>query len=123
MNGTNGTDGAQGPPGTPGAAGKVELISCKTVIKKVKGHRRKVQKCTGKLISGTVKFTTTTAANQATLSRAGVVYAHGESVDVGGGTELVLSRQHALRPGVYTLRLRSRVHGRWITRTERVAIG
>jgi hypothetical protein len=123
LTGTNGTNGTQGPPGKPGAAGKVELISCKTVTKKVKGHSKKVQKCTGKLISGTVKFTTSAAADQATLSRAGVVYARGESIDVGGGTELVLSRRRALRPGAYTLTLRTRDRGHWITRKERVAIG
>ncbi len=52
-------------PGARGAAGKLELITCKTVTttvtETIKGKRRKVrvkrQKCTGKLVSGKVKFT------------------------------------------------------------------
>ena len=56
--GPPGQQGSTGPPGPPGPTGNVELISCKTVTKTINGRRRKVQKCTGRLVSGTVKFTT-----------------------------------------------------------------
>jgi hypothetical protein len=83
-NGSNGNAtstvgaGAQGPPGAPGAPGspagaagqpgKVVLVSCKTITKKVKvrgkhGKKktvtRKLKKCTARAITGTVTFTTT----------------------------------------------------------------
>jgi len=117
-----GPTGVQGPTGKPGTAGRVELITCKTITKRVKGHRKTVQKCKGKLISGTVKFTSTTATDTATLSRAGIVYGSGESVAVGGATELVLAQRHRLRPGVYTLTLRTRKHGRRIVRKQQITM-
>lgn len=74
----NGTDGSPtsmvaglagpaGQNGTNGANGKIELVKCRrvtvTVKKKIHGRTRRVkvkrQKCTAKLVSGPVKFTTT----------------------------------------------------------------
>ncbi len=55
--GASGPTGAQGPTGP---AGQIELVTCKKVGKK--------QKCTAKLVSGTVSFTTSGAPAQATLS-------------------------------------------------------
>ena len=49
---------------------------------KVKGHRRKVQRCTGRLLSGTIKITTNDG-NRATISRGRGMYATGESAQVG----------------------------------------
>ena len=127
LTGQQGATGAQGPPGSTGArgpAGKVELITCKTVTKRVKGHLRKVQRCTGKLVSGTVKFTTTGAVVHATLSRRGVVYASGASVSVAGGRSLlVLNDRHRLSRGSYLLTLRRRGGHRWVTHRMQVTIG
>jgi hypothetical protein len=52
--------------GTPGRPGKVELVTCQTVIKKVKKRvhgkkrtvRKRVKKCTTKFVNGPVTFTT-----------------------------------------------------------------
>ena len=73
--GPTGPTGATGPQGAPG---KVELVTCKkvtvTVKKKFRGKTKKVkkteQKCTGKLVSGTIKFTATGKIVKATLSGA-----------------------------------------------------
>ncbi len=101
--GANGADGAQGPPGP---AGKIELVTCKTVTKRV--HRRKVrrQQCTAKLVSGTLKFKTA----RATLSRAGRVYARGSASGGGrhGGLRVTLVRARRLPAGRYLLTLRRR---------------
>lgn len=103
--GANGKDGAAGPAGPAGAAGpagpagKVELVTCKTAKKKGK----KVQKCTTKLVSGTVKFTASGAS--ATLSRNGVVYAAGTASRVRGHMSLRLAPLRKLRHGHYRLTL------------------
>jgi hypothetical protein len=99
--GAAGKIGAQGPAGPAGAqgpvgpAGKVDLVTCT----KVKGKQR----CTTKLVSGTVKFTA--AGAQATLSRRGVVYAAGTARIAGGRTSLRLTPLRTLRSGRYTLTL------------------
>src|ERR1039458_578086 len=100
-NGSNGAAGAQGPAGPAGtagpagAAGKIELVTCKKVGKK--------QKCTTKLVSGTVKFTAT--ASRATLSRAGVIYAAGTARSAHGRLRLRLTSLRRLKRGHYTLTL------------------
>jgi hypothetical protein len=99
--GPGGAPGAQGSPGPigaqgpPGPAGKVELVTCK----KVRGK----QHCTGKLISGTIKFATAGLAAQATLSRHGVVYAAGTARTARRRMSLRLVPVRSLRPGKYTL--------------------
>ncbi len=101
--GPAGPGGAQGPAGPAGAqgpagpAGQVELVTCKTV----KGKQR----CTTKLVSGTVKFTTAGSSAQATLSRHGVVYAAGTARTARGRMSLRLLPVRRLRPGRYTLTL------------------
>jgi hypothetical protein len=118
LSGTGGSlpQGATGPQGPPGPAGKIELVTCKTVIK----HHHKVHRCKGKLVSGTVNFTATGKLVHATVSRGGVMYASGESVPAaGGGSTLVLKDRRRLRRGSYTLTLRSREVVRRIT----IAIG
>jgi hypothetical protein len=87
VNGTSGQDGAAGGQGEKdpagpiggqglagahgpaGLAGRVELVACKKVGKK--------QKCTTKLVSGTVNFTATGSPAQVRLSRHGGVYTAG----------------------------------------------
>ena len=95
--GPAGPTGAQGRQGPHGPAGKVELVSCR----KVKGRQR----CTTKLVSGTVTFTTAGRAAQATLSRHGVVYGAGTARTAHGRTSLRLLPVRRLRPGRYTLTL------------------
>ncbi len=97
--GAAGIQGSAGPAGAQGRgpAGQVELVTCKTV----KGK----QHCTTKLVSGTVKFTTTGSAAQATLSRQGVVYAAGTARTAHGSMSLRLLPVRSLRPGRYTLTL------------------
>jgi hypothetical protein len=95
--GTQGPAGPAGPAGKEGPAGKVELVTCKKVKKKMK--------CTTETVSGTVKFTTSSA--RATLSRHGVVYAAGTASDGHGSMSLRLIPVRKLRPGRYTLTLTS----------------
>jgi hypothetical protein len=103
--GATGATGAQGPAGPAGVqgpagpAGKVELVTCRTVKGKGKQH------CTTKLVSGTVKFTATGSAAQATLSRRGVVFARGSARTTRGRMSLRLVPLRLLRPGKYTLTL------------------
>jgi hypothetical protein len=112
---TTGAVGPQGPPGPSGAtgkqgaAGRVELVVCKQV--KVKKHgkgkkgKKTEQKCTGKLVSGTVKFTSTGKVVKGTLSRDGRIYASGMVRMRSAGTEGTLRLRRALTPGHYTLTL------------------
>jgi hypothetical protein len=108
----SGTGGAL-PQGAPG---KIELVTCKAVTKKV--HRKKVTKehCTTKLTSSPKKFTTSSA--HADLMRADRVYAtgwlrHGK---------LVLHTDGALRPGRFRLTLTYQSAGRVRTESETVTI-
>jgi hypothetical protein len=98
--GPPGERGAPGPTGTQGPigpAGKVELVTCKKVAKK--------QRCTAKLVSGTVSFTTSGAPAQARLSRHGVVYAAGTARTASRRMSLRLLPVRRLQPGKYTLTL------------------
>jgi hypothetical protein len=117
LSGTGGSlpQGPQGEQGPPGPAGKVELITCRTITKTVRHHRHKITKCTGKLVSGPIKFTTASA--HATISRAGRVYATGTSISTGRPSRLLVMRnRHDLAAGLYTLTLRARHAHRWVTR-------
>lgn len=117
--------------GPQGPAGKVELVTCKTVIKtvkkKVRGKTRKVtvtqQVCTTRLVSGTVKFTTTGASYGATVSRGRVIYASGTGVATGSGRwHLVLGDVRPIRAGHYTLTLQGRRGRRSITQRVQITI-
>jgi hypothetical protein len=115
--GQAGPQGPAGPRGAPGPAGKVELVTCKPVTrivtKGVKGQRRKVRvtqhKCTARLVSGTVTFTTSNSGDRATISRARAVYATGVGVSLGDGrAALLLNVPRSLHHGRYALTLQSR---------------
>lgn len=110
--GPQGATGATGGEGPRGHAGQVELVTCKTSTKVVKGHRRTVRKCTTKLVTGPVKFTTSRAERGATVSRGGVDHATGVAIPTGTGRwQIVLThRLRELWPGRYTPTLRAR-HG------------
>lgn len=102
-NGTNPSDRTN--PAQPN--GTIELVTCKP-NRKAKGHP---ELCTAKLIPGPLTFTATASAARATISRGRVVYATGTATALGPGRwELVIHKRRALRPGLYTLRLRAR-HG------------
>jgi hypothetical protein len=103
------------------------LITCKTVTSAGTVRHRKVRvkrvKCTGRLVSGPVKFTTNATRNQATLSRRGCVYATGTRLTLGvGDSVLVVSESRALPRGRYTLTARGRRGRRWITRREAITL-
>jgi hypothetical protein len=123
--GATGSQGATGPAGAQGAAGEVELVSCKRVkvTVKVHGKKRKVfkQKCTGKLVSGTLKFTTTGAVKvvKASISRAGRIYAAGSATVARTGTNLALTSAKPLSEGFYTLTLS---HGRRVIARRTVVV-
>ncbi len=72
-------------------------MTCKKIAKK--------QKCTAKLVSGTVSFTTSGAPAQATLSRHGVVYAAGTARTASRRMSLRLLPVRRLQLGKYTLTL------------------
>ncbi len=114
VTGPPGPPGPAGPAGRAGANGEIELLTCKKVTKTIRVHghndRVSVEQCTGKVVSGPVKFTIMSDA-VATLTRAGVVYASGYA----SGSRLVLAGRRALRPGSYVLIQR---RGRVTTRHE-----
>ena len=121
--GAAGATGANGPKGEQGPAGRIEVVTCKPVTKIVKGQPHTVQQCTTKLLSGTVKFTTTGRVVRATLSRAGTVYAAGTiAATARHSSELVLAFRRPLRLGRYTLTVRSRQHGQLIVRRSSILI-
>jgi hypothetical protein len=98
--GDTGATGAQGNLGPQGPAGQIRLVRCTTTIKRVHGKRKKVTRCTTKLItSGTATFK---------IARAGLLR-HGHVAAIGKvtGNRIVLHSRRALRPGRYVLRLTS----------------
>jgi hypothetical protein len=113
--GSTGSTGPTSPAGAPGAqapAGKLELLTCQLVTKKVKLHKRRVQRCTGRLLSATVRITPAAAGVRAAITRGQREFAIGASVAMRGGrSELVLEDLRPLHRGRYTLTLRRR-HGR-----------
>jgi Glycine rich protein len=111
--------GPQGPPGPRGKSGQVELIVCHTVTVTVQSHGKThevtQQKCTGRLISGPVKFTVASTA-QASLRRGGRVYARGTATPRG----VILRARRPIADGSYTLVLR--YHSGKLWRVKRVPI-
>jgi hypothetical protein len=94
--GPAGPAGAQGPAGKEGPAGKVELVTCKTPAK-----GKKAQKCTTKLVSGTVQFQA--SALSARLRNHQRQVASGKVWRNGATTQLLLSVARPLPSGTYTL--------------------
>ena len=106
-------------------------MTCKTVKKrltrKIHGKPHKVtvkrRKCTGRLVSGKVKFTIGSRASSATLSRKSTVYATGVSVPgPHGKSHLVLTDRRPVKGGRYTLTLRIHHQGRWVVRRSQITI-
>ena len=116
--GATGATGAKGATGPRGKPGKIQLVTCRVVKVKVKGKMVKRKKCTTRLVSGTVKFTTTSVA-KARLSKAGVLYAKGTLTKKSG---LVLRAVRRVKTGIYTLTLRYRWSGMQLTARSRIRI-
>jgi hypothetical protein len=116
--GPAGPTGATGATGSQGKSGQIELVTCKVVTVKVKGHKVKRRKCTTKLVSGTVKFTTASAVRRASLSRGGVLYATGTVTKKG----LKLHALRRVRAGRYTLTLRYHQGHRQMTTRSQITI-
>jgi hypothetical protein len=110
--------GLPGPAGPTGANGRVQLVTCRTVVRTVrkKGKRRKVKRlqCTGKLVSGPVRFNAASGP-RATLARGGHVLAVGNQQ----GGRVVLYSSRRLGRGRYTLRV---FRGKRVVRRQTVAV-
>jgi hypothetical protein len=123
--GAKGNSGSRGKNGKNGAPGKVEIVTCRSVVRIVRIHgkpqRKMMQRCAAKLVSGSVSVTGAQAAD-ARLTRGRVVYALGREVGNRSNRTLLLIPSRRLTRGVYTLTLISR-HGRRATTThERITI-
>ena len=94
--GPAGQQGPAGPQGTQGPAGQIELVICKT--------ERHHYVCTGRLVSGPVKFTARSISGSATLSRGHVRYAIGSDMRTAPGRDqLMLRPLRRITPGNYLL--------------------
>jgi len=93
-------------------------VTCKVVTVKVKGKTVKRNKCTAKLVSGTVKFTTASMVRRASISRGGVLYATGVVTNKG----LMLRALRKVRAGCYTLTLRFKQAGKQMTTRSQITI-
>jgi hypothetical protein len=95
----------------PGARGQDRAVTCNTVRTTVTRKHKRVhvtkQACKTNLVSGPVKFTTASADQRASLSRAAVIYATGYAhrTRVGLQTSLIAARK--LARGRYLLTLTS----------------
>lgn len=105
----------------------VELITCETIRGSATVERHtladRVRACTGRRLSGTVKFSPVGDAVHAKLTRGRLVYAVGTRVATSHGrSQLLLTTRRAIKPGVYTLILRHRHGHRWVTRRLRITL-
>jgi Right handed beta helix region len=114
--GVAGPTGPTGPAGPRGPAGKIELVTCK----QVKVKKKTETKCTGRLVSGIVKFTISGRAVHATLSRGGTTVARGTLAKGRSADTGLLSVSRKLSAGRYTLRL---WRGGRVTATRSVSVG
>lgn len=103
-----GPEGPQGLPGKQGSAGEIELVTCTTIVRKVKGRKHLHMTCMTKLVTSPIKFTTVGSATAAVLSRGKVVYATGSVLGTGTKTKLLLTPRHNIAKGTYTLTLTHR---------------
>jgi hypothetical protein len=102
------TGGTTHSGGAPRPFDDAELVTCRAVTTRT-GHpsrKVKIQRCTARRISGSLKFTAN--GTPATISRGKVVYGKGWATSRGTGRwQLLIHRLRPLRPGVYTLTLRT----------------
>lgn len=101
------------PSGSGGPFDDVELVTCRAVTVKHghASHRVKVLRCTARRVQHTVTFTADAATTRATITRGAIVFARGWATSRGVNRwQLMTHRLRPLRPGPYTLMLRTR-HG------------
>jgi hypothetical protein len=104
--GPTGAAGQTGATGTAGQTGKVELVLCKPGTLGKAKHRKTVQRCTARLTSSTLRFTTTVRPGRAVLYRNGIVYATGQALRSERHIRMLLVPVHRIHPGTYTLELK-----------------
>lgn len=100
-----GPEGRQGLTGKQGPAAKIELVTCTTIVRKVKSAKHMRMQCTTKLVTSPVKFTTVGAATAAVLSRGKLIYATGSVLGKGMKIKLLLAPRRNIAKGTYTLTL------------------
>jgi hypothetical protein len=115
--GPKGAQGPAGPQGPKGAPAQVELITCLTT------GARHTRTCTALTGSGPLKLTGGGIAARAMLERGRTIYASGTGLTSGHATKLLLIARRALAHGSYTLVLRLRRHGRWVSKVQSITIG
>jgi ABC-type cobalt transport system substrate-binding protein len=125
--GPSGKEGTAGPSGKTGPPGKAELLTCLTDSFTVlrAGHKHLVhgRRCTG-LLATSVRLSGTGLATRAILERGSAVYAAGTGLlGKSGRMKLLLADRRAVNAGEYTLLLRRRSGGRWVSTRQQVTIG
>jgi hypothetical protein len=114
--GSTGPPGAGGPAGRQGTKGKIEFVSCRTV--RVKKRQR--SRCTGRLVSGALKFTLSGRPVRATLSRGSRTYASGTATIGAGDVAGLLTISRRLSAGGYSLNL---FRGRHVIARRTIVVG
>ena len=127
--GPAGPAGSAGPTGPSGARGSaaVELVTCLTVTAKAPKNARQPfvhrRSCTIVRAPSAFKLPGKALAARVVLERGHTVYATGTGVvDPNGSDKLLLVASRPLAPGAYTLRLRRRRGGRWLTDREQISL-
>jgi hypothetical protein len=126
--GATGATGQRGPAGPRGPAGRqpttrrVQLIVCRPQREARAGRRRRLERCSARILNGRVRMTTGRTL-RASIGRGGRVYATGLRVWLGGGRfELLMAPRRALRPGRYVLAVQRRPCGHLVVRRTRISI-
>jgi hypothetical protein len=114
--GSTGPAGARGPAGRQGTKGKIEFVSCRTVRVKELSRIR----CTGRLVSGALKFTLSGRPVRATLSRGSRTYASGTATIGGADVAGLLTISRRLPAGRYSLNL---FRGRHVIARRTIVVG
>lgn len=125
--GATGPAGPAGPAGARGSAATVELVTCLTVTAKAPKnakqpfvHRRS---CTVVRAPSSFKLPGKALAARVALERGHTVYATGTGVvGPGGSDKLLLVASRPLAAGTYTLQLRRRRGGHWLTDHEQISL-
>jgi hypothetical protein len=106
--------------------GEVAVVSCEPIhVGTEHGrHGTATVRCARNVVSGRVKFSGAGPATRATIVRGRAVFAVGVSDPGGrGGSRLVLSDRRPLKRGTYTLILRDRRGGHWVSQRISVVLG
>jgi hypothetical protein len=122
VTGVDGPTGPQGVTGEQGPAGTSEVLTCVVVKKSRTGGKRRLRKCTARLVSGLLTSTVNPTATKATLSRHGRVVATGTLRRRDGHAAFEFDTSLALSRGPYNLTI-TRGTGAQVTSTnERITL-